>query len=101
MSHGLPGLAPRLQAEIFLRGSHGGLAWKRRPDDASVLVEFHAQREAHLHQYIFDLVERFAAEVFGLQHFVLALLHEFADLYYVGAHHAIVGADDELDLSTR
>src|ERR1700730_7928885 len=98
MSHDLPGLAPRLQAEIFLRGSHGGLPWKRRPDNAAVLVEFHAQREAHLHQYIFDLVERFAAEVLGLQHFVLALLHEFADGLDVGILQAIVGAHGKFQL---
>src|SRR4029077_3481424 len=98
MSHDLPGLAARLQPEIFLRGSHGGLAWKWRPDNASVLVEFHAQREAHLHQYIFDLVERFATKVFSLQHLVLALLHELANGLNVGVLQAVVRAHRKLQL---
>src|SRR5277367_2400674 len=92
---------PGLQAGVFFCWRRRGLAGERRPDDAAVLIELHAQREAHLHQYIFDLVERFAAEVFGLQHFVLALLHEFADGLDVGVLQAIVGADGEFQLFHR
>src|SRR5271156_2241654 len=90
-----------LQAGVFFCWRRRGLAWERRPDDASVFIELHAQREAHLHQYIFDLVERFAAEVFGLQHFVLALLHEFADGLDVGVLQAVVGADGKFEFFDR
>src|SRR5262245_44241615 len=71
--------ARRLQSNRFVAAGRRGLTWKRRPDDAAVLVELHAQAEAHLHQYVLDLVERLATEVLGLQHFVLALLHELTD----------------------
>src|SRR5450432_2041421 len=98
MAHDLPGLGPSLQAEIFLRGSEGGLAGERRPDDAAVLIELHAQREAHLHQYIFDFVERFAAEVFGLEHFVFALLDQLANGLDVGVLEAIVRTHGKLQL---
>src|SRR6266576_3412847 len=74
MSHRCP-----LKADVLFRCRRGSLAWQRWPDDAAVLVELHAQREAHLHQYVLNLVERLAAEVFGLQHFVFALLYELAD----------------------
>src|SRR6266436_8501519 len=63
-----------------------------------MLVKLHAQREAHLHQYIFDLVERLAAEVFGLQHFVFALLNELADGLDVRVFQAVVGAHGKLEL---
>src|SRR5208283_1051709 len=75
-----------------------GLARERRPDDAAVFVELHAQAEAHLHQYILDLVERFAAEVFGLQHFVFALLDKFSDGLDVGVLQAVVTAHGKLQL---
>src|SRR5277367_4881965 len=87
-----------LQSGVFFRRRRRGLAGKRRPDDASVFIELHAQREAHLHQYIFDLVERFPAEVLGLQHFVLALFHEFADGLDVGVLQAVVGAHGKFQL---
>src|SRR5262249_11693998 len=47
-----------LEADGFVADRRRGLAGERRPDDAAVLIELHAQAEAHLHQYIFDLVER-------------------------------------------
>src|SRR5205085_4949563 len=87
-----------LQAEVFFGGWRSGLAWQWRPDDASVFIELHAQREAHLHQYIFDFVERFAAEVLGLEHFVFALLHEFANGLYIRVLQAVVGAHGKLEL---
>src|ERR1700674_1922094 len=87
-----------LQAEILFRWRRRGLAWERRPDDAAVLVELHAQREAHLHQYIFDLIERLAAEVFGLQHFVFALLDELANGLDVRVLQAVIGAHGKLEL---
>src|SRR2546430_2254091 len=63
-----------------------------------MLVELHAQREAHLHQYIFDLVERFAAEVLGLQHFIFALLDELANGLDIGVLQAVVGTNGKLEL---
>jgi len=44
-----------------------------------------------------DLVERFAAEVFGLQHLVLALLDQFADGLDVRVLQAIVRTDGEFE----
>src|SRR5258708_17171687 len=93
-----PSRCQKLQADGFVRGWRGGLARQRRPDDAAVLVELHAQAEAHLHQYILDLVERFPAEVLGLQHFVFALLHELADGLDVGVLQAVVAAHGKLQL---
>src|SRR6266436_4421990 len=87
-----------LKADVLFRCRRGSLAWERRPDDAAVLVELHSQREAHLHQYILDLVERLAAEVLGLQHFVFALLDELADGLDVRVLQAIVGAHGKLEL---
>src|SRR2546430_17290772 len=92
MSHRCP-----LKADVLFRCRCGGLAWQRRPDDAAVLVEFHSQREAHLHQYIFDLVERLAAEVFSLQHFVFALLDELTDGLDVRFFQAMLRADGKLE----
>ena len=63
-----------------------------------MFIELHAQREAHLHQYILDLVERFAAEVFGLEHFVFALLNQFANGLDVRVLQAVVGAHGKLEL---
>src|SRR2546430_7703892 len=92
MSHRCP-----LKADVLFRCRCGRLARQRRPDDTAVLVELHAQREPHLHQYIFDLVERLAAEVFSLQHFVLALLDELTDGLDVRVLQAIVRAHGKLE----
>src|ERR1700732_1351536 len=87
-----------LQSNILFWSGCGSLAWERRPDDAAVLVKLHAQREAHLHQYIFDLVERFAAEVLGLQHFIFALLYELANGLDISVLQAVVGTHGKLEL---
>src|SRR5882724_1800182 len=87
-----------LQTQVLFGGWRSGLAWKWRPDDAAVLVKLHTQREAHLHQYIFDFVERLAAEVLGLEHFVFAFLHEFANGLDVRILQAVVGTDRKLEL---
>src|SRR5215470_14840321 len=68
-----------LQAEVFFGGWRCRLARKRRPDDAAVLIELHAQCEAHLYENFLDLIEGLAAKVFGLEHFIFALLHQFAN----------------------
>src|SRR6266567_2010810 len=74
----------RLEADGVFRRRRGRLARERRPDDAAVLVEFHSQGQAHLHENVLDLVERLAAKVFGLEHFVFALLHQLANGLDVG-----------------
>src|ERR1700674_5445660 len=81
-----------LQADILLCCRRGGLAGKRRPDDAPVLIEFHAQRQTHAGQDFLDFVERFSPEVLGLQHFVLGFLNQLANRLDVGVLQAIVGA---------
>src|SRR5882762_4865563 len=78
-----------------------GLARQRRPDNPAVLVEFHAQAEAHLGQYIFDFIERLAAEVFRLQHFVLALLDEFTNGLNIRVLQAVVRANGKLQFFHR
>src|SRR5262249_31584882 len=81
-----------LQAEVFFGGWRCGLARKRRPNDAAVLIELHAQREAHLDQNFLDLVEGLAAKIFRLKHFVFALLHQLANGLNVRVLEAVVGA---------
>ena len=61
-------------------------------------VEGHAQGQAHLDEFLLDLVEGFLAEVAVLEHFVFALLREFADGGDVGVVQAVGGADAQLDL---
>ena len=58
-----------------------------------LLVNLHAQREAHLGENFLDLVEALAAEVFGLEHLRFGLLHQFADGLDVGVLQAVVAAD--------
>ena len=48
-------------------------------------------------QDFLDFVERFAAEIFGLEHFVFGLLHELAKVLDVGVLQAIVGAHGEFE----
>src|ERR1700676_1342294 len=86
-----------LQPDVLFRRRRRGLARQRRPDNAAVLVELHAQREAHLHQYIFDLVQGLAAEVLGLEHFVFALLHQFANGLDIRVLQAVVRAHGKLE----
>src|SRR6516165_7178730 len=93
--------ARRLQSNRFVAAGRRGLTRKRRPDDAAVLVELHAQAETHLHQYVLDLVERLAAEVLGLQHFVLALLHELADGLDISVLQAVIASYGKLQLLDR
>src|SRR5208282_5357850 len=90
-----------LQSDRIFTRRRCCLARQRRPDNPAVLVEFHAQAEAHLGQYILDLVERLSAEVLGLQHFVLALLHEFADGLDVRVLQAVVGTHGKFQLFHR
>src|SRR5262249_47336158 len=62
------------------------------------VVELHAQAQPHPGQDLLDLVERLPAEVLGLEHVRLGLLHELADGADVRVLEAVVGADGELHL---
>src|SRR3989441_226203 len=66
---------------------------RRRPG-----VELHAEGGAHPAQDLLDLVQRLAAEVLGLEHLGLGLLHELPDGPDVGVLEAVVGADGKLHL---
>src|SRR6266852_625603 len=78
-------------------GQHGGGSRLR----VAILVDLHAERQAHLGEDLFDLVQGLAAEVLGLQHFGFGLLDEFADGGDVGILQAVVAADGELELFDR
>src|ERR1700682_4971343 len=91
------GFFARLEARGFLRGGWRGLARERRPDDAAMLVELYAPAQTHFGEDFLDLVERLAAEVFRLQHFVLALLDQFADGLDIRVLQAIVRTDGEFE----
>src|SRR5690348_6002806 len=92
------GSSSALQSDGILRSRGSRLAGERRPDDAAVLIELHAQRKPHLDENVLDLVKRLAAEVFGLEHFVFALLHELANGLDIRVLEAVVGADRKLEL---
>ena len=47
--------------------------------DVTVVVEFQPETHSHGGQNLFDLVQRFPPEVFGLEHFAFALLDQLAD----------------------
>ena len=67
----------------------------------AVLVDLHAEGQAHLREDLFDLVQGLAAEVLGLQHLGFGLLDELADGGDVGVLEAVVAADGELKLFDR
>ena len=58
----------------------------------SVLIDLHPEAEPHLREDLFDLVQRFTAEVLGLQHLGFRLLHQFADALNVSVLQAVVAA---------
>src|SRR3954470_22043163 len=64
-------------------------------------VDLHAQRKPHAPEDLFDLLERLAAEVLGLQHVLLDALHQLADERDVGVLQAVGRADRELQLVDR
>src|ERR1017187_7775902 len=52
-------------------------------------IHLHAQRQTHVRENFLDLVQRFAAEILGPQHFLLRLLDELADGLDVGIFQAV------------
>src|SRR5262249_22524202 len=62
----------------------------------ALLIDLHAQREAHRGKDFLDLVERLAAEVLGLEHLRFRLLHQLADGLDVGILQAVVTAHGKL-----
>src|SRR5438067_9581477 len=65
------------------------------------VLELHAERQPHLVEELLDLVERLAAEVLRLEHFLLALLHELADVLDVGVLQAVGRADRQFEVVDR
>ena len=62
-----------------------------------MLVNLHAQTQAHGTENFLNLIQRFATEIFRLQHFGFGLLHQFANRLNVGILQAIVTAHRELE----
>src|SRR5579864_3824989 len=58
------------------RQRHVG-GWSR--NRVAVLVDLHAQAQAHGGENLLDFIQRLAAEIFRLQHFSFGLLHQLAD----------------------
>src|SRR5438552_3220481 len=65
------------------------------------VLEPHAEREPHLVEELLDLVQRLAAEVLGLEHLLLALLHQLADVLDVRVLEAVGRAHRELEVVDR
>src|ERR1700679_4298081 len=57
-----------------IRGSRKDLIRRRAGHGVAVLVDLHAQAQTHGGKNLLDFVERFAAEVLGLEHLRLGLL---------------------------
>src|SRR4051794_26874617 len=75
-------------------GQNGGRSGLR----VAVLVDLHAERQAHLSEDLLDLIQGLAAEVLGLKHLGFGLLDELADGGDVRVLEAVVAADRELEL---
>src|SRR5262249_51370995 len=61
----------------------------------------HAESEPHLVQDLLDLVQRLATEVLGLEHLLLGLLDELAEITDVGVLEAVRGAHAEFQILDR
>src|SRR5688500_12784847 len=64
----------------------------------SRLIEPHSEAQPHAVQDLLDLVQRLAAEVLGLEHLGLGLLHQLANRADVRVLEAVVGPDGQLQL---
>src|SRR4030088_1852920 len=67
----------------------------------AMLVDLHAQAQAHRRKNLLDLIQRLASEVLGLEHFGFSLLHEFTDGLNVRVLQAVVAAHGKLKLFHR
>src|SRR6266702_1829281 len=67
----------------------------------ALVVDLHAERQAHLREDFLDLVQRLAAEVLGLEHLGFGLLNKFADGGDVCVLQAVVAADGEFEFFDR
>src|SRR6267378_2612876 len=89
--------------EVAEAGGEGGCRQNGRGSGlrVAVLVDLHAERQAHLSEDLFDLIQGLAAEVLGLEHLGFGLLDELADGGDVGVLEAVVAANGELELFDR
>src|SRR5437868_8242147 len=61
----------------------------------------HAERQAEARENVFDLIERFAAEVLRRKHLALGALNEITEGADVCVLEAVRGADGEVELFDR
>src|SRR4051794_10736496 len=68
-----------------------GLRLLRLPalEELRPVVDLHPERETHVGEDLLDLLQRLAAEVLGLEHVLLAALHQLADQGDVGVLQAV------------
>jgi hypothetical protein len=66
---------------------------RRRP-----IVQLHPQLEVEIGEEVFDLLERFATKVFGLEHLRLGLLHKVTNVLDVGVLKTVLRADRQFKL---
>src|SRR5262249_5017825 len=98
-------LTPRLLVthDSTLLSSRSGLGLLRLPplEELRPIVDLHAQRQAHVREDLFDLLQRLTAEVLGLEHVLLGPLNELADERDVRVLEAVRRANRELELLDR
>src|SRR6266404_8706234 len=90
-----------LQIVIPVRRCWQYLVRSRSGNGITVLVDLHTEAQPHRGQDFFDLVQRLASEVLGLQHFGFGLLNQFADGLNVRVLQAVVAADGKLKFLDR
>ena len=62
------------------------------------MVDLHAELQAHFAQDLFDLIERLVAEILGLQHLLLRLLHQLADILDISVLQTVLRAHGKFEL---
>src|SRR6185436_16718591 len=70
-------------------------------DEPALLIELHSKMQSHRREDLFDLVEGFPPEVFGLEHIGLRLLDKLADSSNIGVLKTVVGANRQFQLVNR
>src|SRR6185369_12333122 len=71
---------------------HSALARSYLIDEPSLLIELHPEMQPHRGEDFLDLVQRFASEVFGLEHVRLGLLDKLTDGSNIGVLKTVVRA---------